>query len=238
MLEIEPGAAGVHGYHVMDALRPDPDQETGDADLSVLTYIDCLQQTFAAYRKAVGSVDFRDHFDYLAFHTPFGGMVKGAHRTLLRRLYQTGAAETEADFHRRLAPSLTYCREVGNIYSGTVFLALAGVIASAELDRTRRIGLFSFGSGCSSEFYSGLATPRAEAALALAGLSESLANRQRLSMAEYERVLAANRRSRFGEREARFDPVDLEDLYDSAFKGRNVCVLKGIHHYEREYGDA
>jgi len=239
ILEIEAGASGLHGYHVMDAFRPDPDQETGDADLSVLTYIDCLQKTFASYcASAVGPVDFRDYFSYLAFHTPFGGMVKGAHRTLMRRLYQAASADIEADFHRRLAPSLTYCREVGNIYSGTVFLALAGTIASAMPDRKSRIGLFSYGSGCSSEFYSGWASPQAETALALAGLPENLAGRQRLNMVDYERVLAANRRSRFGEREARIDPVELHDLYESAFAGRGVCVLQGIRHYEREYGDA
>ena len=238
LLEIEPGASGVHGYHVMDAFRPDPEQETGDADLSVLTYIDCLQQTFAAYRSAVGPVDFREHFAYLAFHTPFGGMVKGAHRSLMRRLYQAGGADTEADFHRRLAPSLTYCREVGNIYSGTVFLALAGVLASAELERRCRIGLFSYGSGCSSEFYSGWAGPQAEAVLALADLPGGLAARQKLNMPDYERVLAANRRSRFGEREASFAAAGLEDIYASAFQGQGVCVLKGIHQYEREYGEA
>ncbi|SMF97332.1 hydroxymethylglutaryl-CoA synthase [Methylomagnum ishizawai] len=238
ILELEPGASGLHGYHVMDALRPDPDQETGDADLSVLTYIDCLQQAFAAYREAVGPVDFRSHFDYLAFHTPFGGMVKGAHRSLLRRWYQANGAETEADFHRRLAPSLAYCREVGNIYSGTVFLALAGALASADLDRRRRIGLFSYGSGCSAEFYSGWADHRAETALALADLPGQLAARHKLGMVDYERVLTANRRSRFGEREARIDPGDLADLYETVFAGRGVCVLRGIHQYEREYRDA
>jgi len=238
VLEVEAGASGLHGYHVMDAFRPDADQETGDADLSVLTYIDCLQQTFAAYQAAAGPVDFREHFDYLAFHTPFGGMVKGAHRTLMRRLYQAGGADTEADFHRRLAPSLAYCREVGNIYSGTVFLALAGVLASADLDRRRRVGLFSYGSGCSSEFFSGWAGPEAEAALAQAGLAGQLAARRKLDMAEYEQVLAANRRSYFGEKDAEIDPGGLSDLYRSAFAGRGVCVLDGIRRHERRYRDA
>ncbi|WP_255211108.1 hydroxymethylglutaryl-CoA synthase [Methylogaea oryzae] len=137
-----------------------------------------------------------------------------------------------------MAPSLVYCREVGNIYSGTVFLALAGVLASADLDRRRRIGLFSYGSGCSSEFYSGWAGPQAEAALSQSGLAEHLAARRRLDMAEYERVLAANRHSRFGSKDAKIDTDDLADLYQAAFAERGVCVLGGIRNYDREYRDA
>ncbi len=238
ILEVEAGAYGVHGYHAMDAFRPDPHQETGDAELSVLTYIDCLQHSFADYQTRVGPVDFRDHFDYLAFHTPFGGMVKGAHRTLSRRLYRTGGAEVEADFHQRLAPSLTYCREVGNIYSGTLFLALAGIVASAEFDRRCRIGLFSYGAGCSSEFFSGWSAPAAQAALADAELDALLAARYRLNMNDYEKVLAANRNTHFGAKDARIEPEDLADLYQAVFAGQGICVWKGIRQYEREYCDA
>ena len=238
ILELEPGASGVHGYHVMDAFRPDADQETGDADLSVLSYIDCLQQAFAAYREAVGPIDFREHFAYLAFHTPFGGMVKGAHRSLLRRLEAAGSAEIEADFHRRLAPSLSYCREVGNIYSGTVFLALAGTIAAGDLDQPCRIGLFSYGSGCCAEFYSGFAGPDAAAAVARAGLDRGLAERRYLNMEDYQQVLAATRHSCFGARQARIDPGDLTGLYQDAFAGSGVCTLRAIDNHERAYRDA
>lgn len=238
ILAIEQGAYGVHGYHVMDACRPDQDQETGDAELSVLTYIDCLQHSFTDYQARVGAVDFRTHFDYLAFHTPFGGMVKGAHRTLSRRLYQGGGAEVEADFHRRLAPSLMYCQEVGNIYSGTVFLALAGIVASAELDRRSRIGLFSYGAGCASEFFSGWLGADAQSALAESGLEDQLHSRYRLTMPDYERVLNANRRSHFGVRDVQVEPGDLADLYRTIFAGQGICVWKGIRHYAREYCDS
>jgi len=238
ILELEQGAHGVHGYHVMDAFRPDQDQETGDAELSVLTYIDCLQHSFADYQSRVGPVDFRGHFDYLAFHTPFGGMIKGAHRSLLRRLHQVGGAEVEADFHRRLAPSLTYCQEVGNIYSGTLFLALAGIVASAGLDRRGRIGLFSYGAGCASEFFSGWVGPKAQTALAESGLEAQLYSRYQLHMPDYERVLNANRRSHFGAKEARVDPGELADLYQTIFAGQGICVWKGIRQYAREYCDA
>src|SRR5690242_13907385 len=70
-LELELGAAGYYGYEVMDSCRPSPDVETGDADLSLLSYLDCIENSFRNYQERVGGADFQDHFDYLAFHTPF-----------------------------------------------------------------------------------------------------------------------------------------------------------------------
>jgi polyketide biosynthesis 3-hydroxy-3-methylglutaryl-CoA synthase-like enzyme PksG len=235
ILAIEPGASGVHGYHVMDACRPDAQQETGDADLSLLTYLDCLEQSFAAYRSRVGEVSFREHFAYLAFHTPFGGMVKGAHRRLLRRLESLPPAEIEADFYRRLAPSLTFCQEVGNIYSGTVFLALAGLIATGDFREPRRVGLFSYGSGCCAEFYSGIAPVTATRALAAGRLANALAERLPLDALTYERVLAAQRTDLFGLRHACLDPGPLADLHEAAFAGQSLCVLDRVEAYERRY---
>ena len=42
---------------------------------------------------------------------------------------------------------------------GTVFLSLASTIDNGLFDSPKRIGCFSYGSGCCSEFYSGVATP-------------------------------------------------------------------------------
>lgn len=59
--------------------------------------------------------DYKETFHYLAFHTPFGGMVKGAHRTMMRKLAKAKNAEIEQDFQTRVEPGLRYCQRVGNI---------------------------------------------------------------------------------------------------------------------------
>src|SRR5205814_172965 len=100
--------------------------------------------------------DFKTTFDYLAFHTPFAGMVKGAHRTMMRRFTRSMSEEIDADFERRVSPSLRYCVEVGNLYSGSLYLALCGVVAHRDHEAERRVGMYSYGSGCSSEFFSGV----------------------------------------------------------------------------------
>src|SRR5690606_30479191 len=127
ILALDPGANGCHSFEVMDTCRPEVNIETGDPDLSLMSYLDCLENSFAAYAERVEEADFAETFDYLAFHTPFAGMVKGAHRMMMRKLKKAKAEESERDFERRLAPSLGYSRQVGNTYSAALYLALCSL---------------------------------------------------------------------------------------------------------------
>src|SRR6202008_1091036 len=130
LFRIDVGAHGNHAFEVMDTCRPGPDTEAGDADLSLMAYLECCEAAFRDYTRRVEGVDFRETFHQLAFPTPFGGMVKGAHRHLMRRFGKAAAGEAEADFARRLAPSLAYGQRVGNTAGASLFLALAGTIAT------------------------------------------------------------------------------------------------------------
>src|SRR5580658_99809 len=232
---LEPGASGIHAFEVMDACRPTPEIETGDADLSLLTYLDCIEKSFLAYRAAVGPIDLREHFAYLACHTPFGGMVKGAHRTLMRKICQVPPPVIETDFEQRVRPSLSFCQEVGNIYSGTVFLALLGVLEGGDFAVPRRIGLFSYGSGCCSEFFSGIADAAGQRAVQQAGIGAALAARRALSMIEYEAVLPAVRNGLIGTRNATVTPGDFTAIWQSHFAGSGLLVLDRIENYQRLY---
>jgi polyketide biosynthesis 3-hydroxy-3-methylglutaryl-CoA synthase-like enzyme PksG len=235
LLTLEAGASGYHGYEVMDSCRPTAEIETGDADLSLLTYLDCLEQCFLAYRERVGAVGLRGHFDYLAFHTPFGGMAKGAHRTLMRRIERLPPAEIEEDFQRRMAPSLTFCQQVGNIYSGSLYLALAGLLAQGDFSAARRIGLFSYGSGCCSEFFSGRTGPESQTLIRSLDLPRRLAERHALDMPAYEGLLGLNRHALFGVRNTALNDPLAEDHYQRLFAGRGLLTLERINDFHREY---
>jgi polyketide biosynthesis 3-hydroxy-3-methylglutaryl-CoA synthase-like enzyme PksG len=235
VLALEPGASGIHGFEVADACRPTADIETGDADLSLLSYLTCCEMAFAAYREAAaGTIDFVRHFSQLAFHTPFGGMVKGAHRALMRKLTAATLDTIEADFQQRAAPSLAYCREVGNIYSGTVFLALAGAIDHGDDAAARRIGLFSYGSGCCSEFYSGIAPAGASKALAQTSIADALAGRVPVPVARYDALLDGYQ-SLSGVRDAVAGLGAAADIYQDAFAGRGYLVLDRVADWQRQY---
>lgn len=73
IFRIDPGAYGNYAFEIMDTCRPGPDTESGDADLSLMAYLDCSSGAYADYASRVEGVDFQNSFSYLCFHTPFGG---------------------------------------------------------------------------------------------------------------------------------------------------------------------
>lgn len=148
VFQMDIGANGYYGYEVMDTCRPDTDSEVGDADLSLMSYLDCCQQAFLEYQKRVSDVQYKETFQYLSFHTPFGGMVKGAHRDMMRKMEKANPTEIEEDFNQRVTPGINYCQRVGNIMGATVFLSLASTIDHGQFDVPKRVGVFSYGSGC------------------------------------------------------------------------------------------
>jgi polyketide biosynthesis 3-hydroxy-3-methylglutaryl-CoA synthase-like enzyme PksG len=235
IFKLDHGASGCYGYEVMDTCRPLPELETGDPDLSVLAYLECVEATFRAYCERVEGADYASTFDFLGFHTPFAGMVKGAHRNAMRKFLKAPAAEIDADFQRRVAPSLSYCVEVGNVYSATLYLALCGLIDHAPLSRPSRVGMFSYGSGCSSEFYSGVITPESRRRLAGMRIAERLAMRQYLDIDRYDRILDLNMEWIFGVQNKKIDHTPYRDLYDLQFAGRGLLVLKEVKGFHRTY---
>lgn len=234
VFQLDVGASGYYGYEVMDTCRPIPDSEAGDADLSLLSYLDCCENAYLEYQKRVGDVHYRDSFQYLTFHTPFGGMVKGAHRTMMRKMAQAKPAEIEEDFQRRVVPGLLYCQRVGNIMGGTIFMALASMIDNADLAAPRRVGCFSYGSGCCSEFYSGVATAEGQARQRRFAIERQLDERYRLSMDEYEFILRGSGAVKFGTRNVRLDSDFVAPARESG-RGKERLYLREIKEFHREY---
>lgn len=234
VLAADIGCNGYYGYEVMDACRPVPDSEAGDTDLSLLSYLDCCEKSYQHYSERVENVDYVDTFGFLAFHTPFGGMIKGAHRNMMRKYKRSKPDEVQADFEKRVQPGLKYCQRVGNIMGGTVFLSLASTIDNGEIAGPTRIGLFSYGSGCSSEFFSGVVTPEAKTLVGDLGVAAQLADRTPLSVDEYDHLLKASRSVAFGTRNATLDYSEFPHTWNQ-LQGKGRLVLKAIKEFHREY---
>ncbi len=230
VLELDPGASGFHTYEVMDTARPSVDEEIVDPDLSLLAYLSCLQESFEAYRLRVSGTDLRTTFDYLTFHTPFAGMVKGAHRTLMRRVAALRADAIESDFDTRVAASLAYPRRVGNLFSAALYLALCSLVENAAVDTPKRVGLFSYGSGCASEFFSGVMPSGRDL-----GVSAALQDRYKMSVAEYDALTTGLDQRGFGVKKAQFVPQEWNPVYDAKFAGHGLLVLDRIKDFHREY---
>ncbi|CAL7959629.1 Polyketide biosynthesis 3-hydroxy-3-methylglutaryl-ACP synthase PksG [Gammaproteobacteria bacterium] len=236
ILELDFGANGYYGYEVMDFVRPTPTCEYANIDLTIFSYLDCVENSYKNYRKRIKDVDYQKTFDYLAFHTPFAGMVKGAHRKMMRSMYpQLLPNLIEEDFLKRVNPSLSYCAEVGNIAGGSLYLALCGIIDSVQIQEMKRVGLFSYGSGCASEFYSGTITPKSQEVLSQMKIREKLDNRYKLNFEEYDKLLDLYAEWIIPEENKEVDFAAYHTIYEHSLQGKGLLILKGIRKYHREY---
>lgn len=234
VFQFDVGANGYYGYEVMDTCRPFPDGDVGDADLSLMSYLDCCENSFKAYQNRVSNVDYQDSFQYLAFHVPFGGMVKGAHRTMMRKFKKAGKFEIEDDFNQRVMPSLQIGQRVGNIMGGSVLMAIASTIMHGDFPTPKRIGCFSYGSGCCSEFYSGVVMPDAQQHLATSDIVGHLDGRYRMQMSDYDQLMFDANAVRFGTQNVKLDTLSnpiIKQLNDQ----RPRLFLQEIKDFHREY---
>jgi polyketide biosynthesis 3-hydroxy-3-methylglutaryl-CoA synthase-like enzyme PksG len=233
VFQADVGANGYYGFEVMDTCRPIPDGDVGDSDLSLMSYLDCCENAYREYEKRVAGVDYAETFQYLVFHTPFGGMVKGAHRTMMRKLTKANRYAIEDDFAARVTPGMNYCQRVGNIMGATVFLSLASTIDHGDFTRAKRLGCFSYGSGCCSEFFSGVVQEEGRRNLGQFGISSHLDGRYLLSMSEYDQLMIDSRPVRFGVRDL---TLDTSDPLIAATRGRTPRLyLSQVRSYHRKY---
>ncbi|MBO0879085.1 MAG: hydroxymethylglutaryl-CoA synthase family protein [Mycobacterium sp.] len=235
ILALDRTTFGNYGFDTMDAARPTPTLELWDPDQSLLTYIECLKQSYQHYAARVPAADFVASFDRLAFHTPFAGLIKSVHRTMMRAFARRPAQEIDEDFQRRVLPSLTYPRIVGNLFSGSVYLALCSSIETAPDAGGKKIGMYSYGSGCSSEFYSGRIHPEAPATLATMRISDRLRSRRELTFPEYARILDQTHECLVPKPEHKVDLAEWSDFLDSVPGRTPALALSNISNYQRQY---
>ncbi len=216
LLRLDHGLSGVYSTHVHDFWRPVGRREAlVDGHYSIDCYLDAVSGAYRmwrdeATRREVVREDGSPRSTQLAriaYHMPFCKMARKAHAQVRRveleelrggALDEAALAREEADgaasFEAQVAPSLMLPSRIGNTYTASLYLGLASMLEAhaAEL-AGKRVGLFSYGSGCASEFFSGVVAESAAAVIARAGLDELLAARTRIDVAEYERLMKLSR---------------------------------------------
>ncbi len=121
-------------------------------------------------------------FNALCFHIPYTKMGLKALRSIVDK-------EERPDLYINYTDSTLYNRQVGNIYTGSLYLSLLSLLEKGKMNPGERIGLFSYGSGAVGEFFSGILQPDYKEALINHELA--LSKRQELSIKEYERMYNA-----------------------------------------------
>jgi hydroxymethylglutaryl-CoA synthase len=185
LVAIDPDS-GVHTEDVMDFWRPNYRGEAVvDGKYSARVYLHALERTWQQYHEATGR-GF-DDFYRVCYHVPFTRMAEQAHARLAKL---TGRDDLSgAAIAAQVADTLHYARLTGNSYTASLYLGLASLLDHARDDLGgRRIGLFSYGSGCSAEFFSGVIQPRYRRHLFTAQHRRMLAERTPLTYQQYEDI--------------------------------------------------
>lgn len=179
-------AAGIYAEDIMDFFRPNYRTEAVvDGKYSTRMYLSTLRNAWEDY-KAVSGRGLADHAHY-CFHLPFTKIAYKGFDRLCR--FEKAEVPPPEEQDRLLAPALKYNRLTGNTYAACVHQSLTCLLdnAPAPLDG-RRIGLFSYGSGCMAEFFSGVVQPGYAAHLFTAAHQKMLESRTALTYRQYEDI--------------------------------------------------
>jgi len=227
---------GVHAHEVADVFRPAPGVETGDADESLLSYLDGAEHAWDAYLRAGPPVQFDEDFAAYVYHLPFGGLAERAHLRLCKRELRLDRAAATAHFERKVKASLTHNRRIGSVYGASTFVALLGLIEnSPELTGGDRVLVYSYGSGSCAEMYALRLSENARTLAERADVGAMLDARRRVDVATYERCERALSASLCAQ-EHEPDPDLVPGHYESVYEGRNHLVFRGVRDWRRNYG--
>lgn len=204
---------------VMDFWRPNYSSTPFvDGIYSTRQYLDSLKTTWAEYKKR-SNLDMKD-FAAFTFHLPY---PKLALKGLQKLLDKTVELEHKEQLTEEFMHSIRYSQQVGNIYTGSLFLGLLSLLEnSSHLQAGDRIGLFSYGSGAVAEIFSGTLVEGYQEQIQTNRLEE-LKKREFLSVSDYEKLF--------------FEESQLDETGSQTYTGyeKQDFALTAIHEHKRQY---
>ena len=189
-----------------------------DGKYSNEQYIAFFQEVWNLY-KGKNQRTLAD-MDAMCFHLPYTKMGKKA----LSQVLAEADEEKQAELLAAYEASILYNRNVGNIYTGSLYLSFLSLLEnSTELAEGDRIGLFSYGSGAVGEFFAGTLVAGYREQLASADYADMFENRRKISVAEYEAIFSHSL------------PEDGSELAIDGSEDSSAVCLSGINTHKRHY---
>lgn len=209
--------SGVFSEDIMDFWRPNHRRTPlFDGKYSAMRYLNALIEAWRDYQTNGGQS--YDSFSHFCYHLPFSRMGEKAHRHL--------AKETKTPLNMQSAlPGMIYNRQIGNSYTASIYLAILSTLEHADTDLTdQSIGLFSYGSGATGEFFD---------ATVVKGYSEQLFS------ARHKRLLDDRTPVTYEDYVALWQTVPTEDggLVEMPDEARGRYRLASIDEHKRIYVD-
>jgi len=232
LLSIDATRIGDYTRQVMDFWRPLYSKYAlADGHYSIQCYLDALA---GARIDAIGErKDQLDHLVACLYHVPFVKMAFKAHQRQVEMEVGTPFDPDHTASWRRLiesyqalvAPWLSLNADVGNIYTGSLFLSLIDLLRqAADTLSGREISLFSYGSGCGATYCIGQIVDGADQWRAALDPSEHLSARRRLTIEQYEALIRQSE-----------DSDQLEHLDPEHFDLPGGLYYVGTRDHRRQY---
>lgn len=182
VLAIEP-ESGMMTADVMDFWRPNyRDTALVEGKYSSRLYLSMLEKCWQQYTEKSGRT-YADH-DYFCYHVPVPRLVEKAHQSLVKLTDHSYLSSEETG--AQVDPSLVYGRKIGNGYTAALYVGLISLLENANNHMAgKRIGFYSYGSGCVAEFFSGKVQTGYQHALHHSHHAALLKNRKILAYEDY-----------------------------------------------------
>lgn len=175
--------------------------------------------------------DLLDFVDYFIYHLPFTKMAYKAHSKLLSTL-RPELTEDEIQeiynntFEEKIKPSLLGAEQVGNVYTGSVYMCLMSLIEEAGKELiNKNIGIFSYGSGCGAEFLIAHVGKDLERQAEKISLRKQIERRRKITMEEYTDLYGEAGTSKTIRREEIAPPNDEYSRF----------IFTGVKDHKRQY---
>ncbi len=210
---------GNYTEDVMDFWRPNyRSTALVDGKYSTKIYLKSLKMAWEHFRE-VSSLAFTD-FQHFCYHLPFTRMAQKAHKHLAR---VNDSQLTPEELDQQVEDTLLYNRIIGNSYTASMYIGLASLLENCKQNLAgKRIGFFSYGSGCVAEFFSGKI---------VAGYEKYLHSDKHQTMLEARNAVT------YDEYLSLYNDVDPTDggEHTKAEGTTGRFRLAGISHHKREY---
>ncbi|HPG39751.1 MAG TPA: hydroxymethylglutaryl-CoA synthase [bacterium] len=176
---------GIYTEDVMDFWRPNYREEAFvDGKFSIKMYLKSLYEAWQQYTDRSGS-RFDDFYRF-CYHLPFSRMGEKAHFHLAKHIGREDFSEEY--LLGQINETLQYIKIIGNTYAASMYIGLMALLENSAQDLAgKKIGFFSYGSGCVGEFFSGQVLPGYQQYLLAEQHRAFLQNRTELNYEEYKK---------------------------------------------------
>ncbi len=234
LLSIDTALNGLYSKNVFDFWRPSGHSvPIVDGKYSIECYLTALEGALEHLRL---NLDLKggklfDSLDYLIYHMPYCNMAKKAHRRLVEIEYKELEEEDlekkyNETFEKMVEPSLLGIKQVGNIYTGAVYMGLMSLLENEkEKAAGKKIGIFSYGSGCGAEFFICDVKEKIDDVLNKLDFQKQLDRRKKISIDHYTHIYSQNIQ------DVVFFSAEVQNFKDDFTK----FIFKGIKDHKRQY---